>query len=203
MRELKLPHQKKKNINFSLNSDLQLNPFYFQGLLNIKNKKIEDIIDKFLSNLFFSDDSYLGNLNGILKIKFDKLNNKLIKQGEISLIINEETINLKEARFHLGKIGYINSSIDFIEDKGDIKFVSKNKLEIENHIEFAKTFQVGSKKVKKINHIYFDLEKNIGDDNFIISNVKINDTKKSNISNQVFLVKNIQNLRFHIRKVVD
>ena len=200
---IKITSPKKKNINFSLNSDLQLNPFYFQGLLNIKNKKIEDIIDKFLSNLFFSDDSYLGNLNGILKIKFDKLNNKLIKQGEISLIINEEAINLKEARFYLDKIGYINSSINFIEDKGDIKFVSKNKLEIENHIEFAKTFQVGSKKVKKINHIYFDLEKNIGDDNFIISNVKINDTKKSNISNQVFLVKNIQNLRFHIRKVID
>ena len=71
------------------------------------------------------------HLEFVIKIKFDKLNNKLIKQGQISLIINEETINLKEARFHLGKIGYINSSIDFIEDKGDIKFVSKNKLEIE------------------------------------------------------------------------
>ena len=32
----------------------------------------------------------------ILKIKFDKLNNKLIKNGEINLIINEKKINLKK-----------------------------------------------------------------------------------------------------------
>ena len=44
----------------------------------------------------------------------------------------------------------LNSNINFIEDKGEIKFISKNQLNIENHIEFAKIFQIGSKKVKNI-----------------------------------------------------
>ena len=30
-----------------------------------------------------------------------------------------------------------------------IKFLSKNKLIIKNHIEFAKIFQISSKKIKK------------------------------------------------------
>ena len=54
----------------------------------------------------------------IFKIKFDKLNNKLIKNGEINLIINEKKINIKKANFNLDKIGNINSKISFIENKG-------------------------------------------------------------------------------------
>ena len=54
----------------------------------IKNKKVEKIIDNFLSHLILYDENY-SNLNGLFVIKFDKLNNKLIK-GEIKLIINEK-----------------------------------------------------------------------------------------------------------------
>ena len=32
------------------------------------------------------------NLNGVFKIKFDDLNNKLIKKGEIDFIINEKKL---------------------------------------------------------------------------------------------------------------
>ena len=54
------------------------------------DKKVEKIIDNFLLNLILYNENYLGNLNGLFKIKFDKLNNKLIKKGEIKLIINEK-----------------------------------------------------------------------------------------------------------------
>ena len=37
----------KENTNFNLNSKIQLKPFYFDGELIIKNKKIENIIDNF------------------------------------------------------------------------------------------------------------------------------------------------------------
>ena len=60
-----------------------------------------------------------------------------------------------------------------------LKFISKNQLNIENHIEFAKIFQIGSKKIKNIKQIYFDLEKNIGETDFIIKNVKINNIEKN------------------------
>ena len=199
--QLSITSPEKENINFNINSKIQLNPFHFEGDLNIKNKKVEKIIDNFLANLLFYDENYLGNLNGNFKIKFNELNNKLIKNGELQLNINEKKINIKEAKFNLHKIGKVKTKISFVERNGDLKFISKNELNIENHIEFAKIFQIGSKKAKKIKKINFDLEKNVGDKIFLITNVKINSNEEK--SKEIFLVKNIQNLRSHIRKVID
>ena len=199
--QLSITSPEKENINFNINSKIQLNPFHFEGDLNIKNKKVEKIIDNFLANLLFYDEDYLGNLNGNFKIKFNELNNKLIKNGELQLNINEKKINIKEAKFNLHKIGKVKTKISFVERNGDLKFISKNELNIENHIEFAKIFQIASKKAKKIKKINFDLEKNVGDKILLITNVKINSNEEK--SKEIFLVKNIQNLRSHIRKVID
>ena len=193
----------KKNINFKLKSIIKLNPFYFDGSILIKDKKIEHIIDNILVNLFLYDEDLLGNFNGNLLLKFQDINNKLIKDGEISLLINEKKINFKKINFDLDKIGYLVSQIDIIESQGSIKFYSKNKLNIKNHIEFAKKFQVSSKKVKKIKQINFDIEREIGKSDFILKNVKVNNIDEPNKYNEIFFVKNIQNLRAHIRKIVD
>ena len=145
----------------------------------------------------------MGNFNGVLKIKFEDLNNKLIKSGEIDFAINEKKIKSQKAQFNLDKIGKMSTEIKYIIDQGEIKFLSKNHLNIENHIEFAKVFQVSSKKIKKIKNLYFDLEKNIGDTDFLISNVKVNNLEKKELQNQIFQVKNIQNLRSHIRQIIN
>ena len=193
----------KEKTNFNLDSKIQLNPFYFEGELIIKNKKIENIIDGILLNLFFYDENYLGNLNGLFKIKFNDLNNKLLQNGEFSFLIKEKKIFLKNAKFELNKIGYIDTNIRFVKNNGDIKFVSENKLIIQNHIEFAKVFQISSKKIKKIKYINFDIEKNFGESDFIITNVKINKTENIKKVDEIFIIKNIQSLRSHIRKVVN
>ena len=192
----------KKNTNFNIESKIQLKPFYFNGEIVIKDKKVESIIDNFLSNIILYDKNYLGNLSGVFKVKLKNLNNKLIKSGELEFNISEKTLNLKQGKFQLDKIGNIISNISFIEDQGELRFVSKNYLNVENHIEFAKVFQIGTKKVKNIKRIYFDLEKNIGETDFIIKNVKVNNSEIQN-PEEYFLVKNIQNLRSHIRKVID
>ena len=83
------------------------------------------------------------------------------------------------------------------------EFISKNELDIKNYIEFAKIFQVSSKKIKNIKKIYFDLQKNIGMSDVVITNVKINNLEGTKISEELFFVKNIQNLRSHIRKIID
>ena len=189
--------------NFNLESKIQLKPFFFEGELNIKEKKVEKIIDIFLLKILSYDKSYLGNFNGNFKIKFKDLNNKLIKNGEIDFVISEKNISIKNSKFQLGEIGYIETNISFFEENGDVQFSSKNRLFIEDHIEFAKNFQIGSNKIKKIKQIYFDLEKNIGESEFIIKNVRINNLKNVNNDSEIYLVKNIQNLRSHIRKVVD
>ena len=193
----------KDKTNFNLDSKIQLKPFYFNGDLTIKNKKVEKIIDNILLKVLSYDESFLGNFNGKFKIKFDELNNKLIKQGEIDFTINEKKIILDEAKFKLDKIGYIDSKISFVENNEDIKFASSNRLYIENYIEFAKIFQIGSKKTKNIKQINFDLVKNFGETDFTISNVKINGLDNDIKSGEIFIIKNIQNLRSYIRKVID
>ncbi len=194
---------KNENINFNLNSEIQLKPFYFDGGLLIKNRKVEKIIDNLLSYLLSNDKKYLGNFNGKLKISFKELKNKLIKSGTMNFSINEKQIFLNKAEFELDKIGNITSDISFVENDGQIKFVSSNLLNIKNHIEFAKIFQVSTKKVKNIERIFFDLEKDIGETDFTINNIKINSMENKINSNQEFMIKNIQNLRSNIRKVID
>ena len=44
---------------------------------------------------------------------------------------------------------------------------------------------------------------NIGDKNLTISNVKTDTNLSKNKSNEIFYVKNIQNLRSYIRKIID
>ena len=192
-----------KDVNFNINSNIRLKPFYFDGSLLIKNKKVEMIIDNILVNLFLYDQKYLGNFNGILKIKFNELNNKLIKSGFVDIIISEKKIDLKNANFDLGKIGNIETTLLFNEKEGVVKFISQNQLNINDHIEFAKIFQIGSNKVKNIKKIYFNLEKNIGESDFIIKNIRINDTQNIKKSEKIFFVKNIQNLRSYIRQIID
>ena len=190
-------------INFNINANINLNPFNLNGELTIKNKKVEKIIDNVLLNLFLYDEDYLGNFNGILKIKFKDLKNKLIKSGEIDFVFNEKKIKSKKAYFNIDKIGKMHTEIKYIIDQADIKFLSKNNLYIENHIEFAKVFQISSKKIRKVKHLYFEIEKNINDTNFLFSNVKVNNQEKKELQNQIFQVKNIQNLRSHIRQIIN
>ena len=202
--KLKIKSPLNKNINFNISADILFEPFYFEGVLNIKNKKVENIIDNFILKILSYDENYLGNINGDLKIKFNDLNNKLIKNGEIDININEKKIIMKKINFELDKIGEINSRINFITNQGQTKFFSKNHLIIKDHIEFAKVFQIGSKNTKNIKNIYFNLEKSIGETDFMVSNVRINNPeKKNNKSEEIYLVKNIQNLRSFIRNFIN
>ena len=194
---------KDDTTNFDINTRIQISPFYFNGNLLIKNKKVENIIDNFLLYLIDYNKNYLGNLNGKIKIEFKDLNNKLIKNGILDLIIREKKIYIKNSEFNLDKIGTIKTKMSFEEDKGGIKFFSNNILEIKNYIEFAKAFQVGSNKIKNIKEIYFDIEKFTGETDFIIKNVKFKNKNDRIVADEIFLVENIQNLRSHIRKLVD
>ncbi len=199
--KIKITSPNDESINFGLKSTIQLNPFYFDGQLIIKNKKIENIIDNLLINALNYNEEYLGNFNGVLKIKFKDLKNKLIKKGEIDFLVNENKLVLDNIIFTLDGIGDVESFIKLKETEGVIKFFSSNKLTISNHIEFAKVFQIGSKKIKNVKEIQFDLEKNIGERDFVITNVKIDNNDRN--SNELFLIKNIQNLRSYVRQAIN
>ena len=201
--KIKIISPNEKNTNFKVFSNIQLDPFYFNGSITIKNKKVEKIINIILLNLLEYEENYLGNISGIFKIKFSDLNNKLIQNGEIDIEINEKNISFNNSVFYLNKIGTLQTNIKFIDREGETVFYSENELNIENHIEFAKIFQIGSKEVKNIKKIFFDLQKNVGETDFVISNIRINSSNNFKKPNQEFIVKNIQNLRANFREVIN
>ena len=201
--KISISSPEEQGLNYNISGDIQFKPFYFEGSITIKNQKIENFLDNILSKLLLYNENYLGNLNGLLKIKLKNINNKVLKNGELNFSINEKKINLVNANFKLDKIGDLVSIINSSEKQGDIFFISQNTLTISDHIEFAKVFQISSKKVKNIKQINFNLEKELGKKEFSITNVKINNIENNQKSNQIFFVKNIQNLRMHIRKVID
>ena len=90
---LNLYHRnKKKNLNFIFEGSAQLKPFYFDGKLLIKDKKIDLIIDNLLSKLYLYDEKFVGNFNGILKIRFDKLDNKKFYIANDSFLGRKSTL---------------------------------------------------------------------------------------------------------------
>ena len=191
------------NSNYKVDGNIQISPFYFDGSISINDKKIETIIDNLLIHLYLYDQNFLGNFNGIIKLKFKNLNNKLIKSGEMIFDIKEKKIITQKAFFEIDKIGHLTTKIKFLEKNGDYIFKSNNTFSILNHIEFAKVFQISTKDVKKINKIYFDIQKVIDETDFIISNVKIDSEDRIKKSEETFIIKNIQNLRASFRKVVN
>ncbi len=192
----------KKN-NFQINSNIELNPFFFDGELIISNKSLETIIDNFLIKLLIYDPEFLGNINGNFVVKFKNLKNKLINRGKINFEINENKIILKKANFNINKIGELKAKINFEKKDDEILFFSSNVLKINNHIELAKIFQLSSKKIKNIKQIYFDVEKSIDDKEYLISNIRFDDINDNEHSQKKFLIKNIQNLRASLRTLVN
>ena len=145
----------------------------------------------------------MGNINGNFVLKFNNLKNKLINSGKIIFEINENKIITKRANFNVNKIGELKAKLNFVEKDGEIVFYSNNVLKINDHIELAKIFQVGSKKVKNIKQIYFDVEKSINNKEYLISNIRFDDINDNEHSQKQFLIKNIQNLRASLRKLIN
>ena len=196
-------NKENKNQNIELKSKIELNPFFMNTTLNINNKDANFLIDNILSIIFNSKKAYLGNMNGNVTLLFDNIKNSLINKGTINLSIKESEIKLKNSLFEIKNVGKLKSSFKYYEDKGDLIFISKNIFEITNKKEFARKFQLYSKKLKNINKIYFDLEKNIDNDEISISNIYLNKVDTEKFLEEYYIIKNIQVFKVLIRKLLS
>ena len=164
------------------------------------NKNSEFLIDKLLNFLNDINADLLGNLNGNLIFKIKNLENKIIDNGEISLVIKEKKLKIINSFFKIKKVGIIKSELGFYEEEGDKIFISKNVFEISDKKEFAKKFHLRTKKIKEIKKIFFNLEKNIDTGEFFISNVHLNKINQKKLIDEVYHIKNNQALKSLIRK---
>ena len=133
----------------------------------------------------------------------NNLKNSIINNGKINISIKEKKIKLEHSLFELTNIGKVRSNFRYYENKGDLIFVSENIFEITNKKEFSKKFQLSSKKIKSINRIYFDLEKNIDNGEISIFNIYLNKVDTENFSEKYYIIKNIQLLKALIRNYLS
>ena len=152
--------------------------------------------------MILSSKQFLGNINGKLNLHVYNLKNSIVNNGKLYFSIKEKKIKLEKSIFEIKGIGKIKSDFRYYENDGDLIFASENVFEIENKKEFSRKFQLTSKSVKNLNKIYFDLEKNIDNNEMSISNIYLNTIDKKNYSEKFYIIKNLQVLKSLIRKLL-
>ena len=181
---------------------IELDPFFMDAKINFDDKDINFFIDYLLSYIFNSNEKYLGNLNGNVSLQLNNLKNSLISSGVINFSVKDKLIKLKKSQFEILNIGKIQSEFRYYINNGDLIFISENVFEIKNRKEFSRKFQISLKKLKNINKIYFNLEKNIDNGEISISQVYINKIDKEKFSEKIFIIKNIQLFKAFIREIL-
>ena len=164
----------KSNDKIKIFSNFELNPFYFKTDIKFFEKELDFFIDEFL--YFFT--SYNPNL------------------------FNEKSIDLNKILFKING-GQITSEVSYIENGGELIFLSKNILQIKNKKKFAKKFQIKLNLIENIDKIYFNLSKNIDTGKIMISQIKINGQKNKDLLDQTYNVKNIQELKTYLKRILN
>ena len=192
---------KSKNQKIKINSIIELEPFYIESTIDISKKDNNFLIDNLLYFILNSNE-YLGNINGKLTLALNNLQNSIINDGKINFSINEQFVKLENSVFEIKGIGKIKSDFRYYENQGDLIFTSENVFEITNVKEFSKKFQISSKRLKNIKTIYFDLEKNIDNNEISISNIYLNKVNEDPVSDEFYIIENLQVLKNLIRKLL-
>ncbi len=195
--------EKKNNQKIKFNSIIELNPFYLDGEIIFEEKKISFITDYILNSISNADKQLLENLNGKLKLSFSNLDSKILGDGKISLFINEGKIKTSNSFFEMNKVGIIKSSYNYQIKEGELFFETKNVLNINNHKELARKFQLNFKKVKNIDKIYFELIRNIDTGDMFLTNIFINDKNSQNLLEEIIKTNNMLVLKSTLRDILN
>ena len=193
---------KKKNQKIKFFSEIELNPFYLNGEIIFEEKKLNFIIDYILNSIFNADKKFLKNLNGELKLTLSNIDNKLFKNGNISLNINEGEIKAKNSFIEMHDVGIVDTTYDYVFKEGELFFETKNTLSVTNQKKLAQKFQLNFKKVKNIKKVYFDFYKNIDTGDMFISNVYFNDKNSENLLEEIIKINNMLVLKSTLRSIL-
>ena len=195
----------ENNNDIKINSKIELSPFYLNSNIILNKQNINFLVDELIFSILNLKPDLLGNLNGDIEFFFTNIKHELLRNGRISLNIQQKNINLSKVLFSIGNIGQIETEIKYIEENGDTIFHSSNSLIIKNKIEFAKKFQLKSDIVRDIDVIHFKIEKNINSGLISIFDIKINEVvfedKKSRETR--YNIRNSQELKSLVKNIIN
>ena len=190
----------KNIINHSkLIGDIKLDPFFFDLNLILSGIKIETVLNYLFSHLYKANKTSHINFNGNLKINLNEINNRLFENLILNINFFEKKISLSNTSLNLKKMGKINFSDPLIYEKNQKIFIkSKIKFEVNDQQELFRKFLIARQNRIDLNKIYFELEYNIDDGNYFLSNINFDEKQNSEVV--FYEVNNIQQLNNLISK---
>ncbi len=188
----------KKN-NIKVDGDISLRPFYFDLSIFFTNINLDYIFDFIFVKIYQYKDSLHNNINGNLDIYFEDLDNKNFQSGKIKINIDKKNLKLLENNIKIKDIGKIYfEDIELKEINTQLYLISKIKINIQNQKKFYKKFNISKKNRINLKQINFVLERNIDENFYYISDIKINNKLNKNLKK--YSVSNLQQLRRAIKK---
>lgn len=207
--EIKLNYKIKNNIISFFSEESKVNknnvkiegfvnyaPFFYD--LNIKLKKV-DAIKVFYNFLkiekFFQKDILLNsNFNGKVSFNIDYLSNaKFFNKASLKLIFMNGKLFFDQSSLILDEISRLEV-VDgqLVETKNERKLNAKFNLQILDEKKFYQKLQVSKANRKPIKNIYFEIQKNLNDDNFEVKKFIINQGIKNDpLYNKLDLIDHI------------
>ena len=184
-------NQNRLSHNSKLIGDINLNPFFFNLTLDLKNLSITDLLNGIFLNLYKSKKSTNLSFNGNFKINIDQINNRLFENLVLNINFLEGKVSLKDTSLYLRKIGKINfSDPTFIERDHNLFIKSKIKFDVDDQQELYRRFLIPRQNRINLNKVYFEVEYNIDDGNYFLSSINFNETE-----NKKLLFKEINNIQ--------
>ncbi len=172
------------NYQIKLNGNVILEPFFFDTKIDLSNLDYGFLINKFLPTLYIYRDTVHSNINGKSMINIDNVKNKLLNNIEIMISFHDKKIILDKFKIKIKKIGDLRiSNVEYVNREEKIYIRSKMQLNIMDQRQFYYRFQVPKKNRINIKKIYFDLEKNLDENEYYISNINLN-SLENNLSKQ-------------------
>jgi len=189
----------KKIYHSRLIGNVELDPFFFDLNLILNGIGIDTVLSNLFLNLYTTNKTTHVNFNGNLKINLNEINNQLFENLILDINFLEEKISLNQSSLNLNKIGKINFSDPSIYEKNQKIFIkSKITFDVNSQEELYRRFLIPRQHRIDLNKVYFELEYNIDDGNYYLSN--INFTEKSEKKSNFYKVNNLQQLNNLISK---
>ena len=197
---------KDNSSDFILNGNIDLKPFDFNISLLIKDSTLDFIIDNLYLKYYDFRNSIKNNFTGKLNIELEGVKNNFIQNGSFVIDFQDSKINIIKNYFKIKKIGTIHvEDARFFENNNNLLFKSKIIFNINDQDEFYRKFSIPRKNRINLNKIVMQLEKEVDNENYWISNILFNKEQNNNENNELeledkFMFSNIQQLRKFIQE---
>ena len=130
--------------------------------------------------------------------------------GLLNLEFHDSKLNIVKNEFNINNIGKLNfKKILFEESQNKLLLKTKINIKINNQLQLYKKFSIKRKNRLELKSIDLDLDMNIDDNIYYISNISLNNKiikgdKKENIEDSIkYEIENFQQLRKVVQSVFE